>query len=335
MNFNVEMKEDLFDSLNQYMLEIQKRVSASAASVLIIHKGTIVNEWYSGSHEHAAYSRKVDETSQFNVGSIRKTYLGFAVSLALYERRIKSIDDSVLDYLDDLDEEVIAGTTIRHLLTHTHGLNGQRKRMFPPGTDWNYNNAGVNLLIKIVQKVFDRPLARVIEEKVLKPYGLANTGWRKTKSPHLVWVNETYASEQGDEANLFVSTRDLASWGYLHLTKGNDQGEQILPKPIFEQAVMNITPSSLDDTLPRNGFFWWVQDQPRAMSELGEQVPEGSFQSLGIFGNALLVIPEQNVVAVRMLNQTERSPADYDYLRDIKTFGNKVWECILRLNAPN
>lgn len=118
-------------------------------------------------------------------------------------------------------------------------------------------------------------------------------------------------------------------WGYLHLTKGKYQGKQILPKPIFEQAVKIITPSSLDDTLPRNGFFWWIQDKPRSMSELGTQLPQGSFQSLGIFGNALLIIPEYNVVAVRMLNQTERNSTGYDYLRDIQTFGNKVWESII------
>ncbi|XID95004.1 serine hydrolase domain-containing protein [Paenibacillaceae bacterium WGS1546] len=329
MYFNVAIKENLFNSLNQYIFEIQNLVSASAASVLIIQDGVIVNEWYYGSHEHTEHSRKVDEKSQFNIASIRKTYLGFAISLALYEGKIKSLNDFIFDYLDDLDEDVIAGTTIRHLLTHTHGLNGPWKRVFPAGTDWKYNNAGVNLLIRIVQKVFDRPLARVIEDEVLKPYGLSETGWRKENSENLVWVNESYAGEQGGEANLFVSTRELAFWGYLHLTKGKYKGEQIVPKPVFEQAVRIITPSALDNALPRNGFFWWVQDKPRPMSELGGRLPKGSIQSLGIFGTALLVIPEHNVVAVRMLNQTERNPTGYDYLKDIQTFGNRVLECLL------
>lgn len=219
------------------------------------------------------HSRKVDVKSQFNIASIRKTYLGFAISLALFEGRIKGLNDSVSVYLDGLDDDVIAGTTIRHLLTHTQGLYSPLKRMFPSGSDWKYNNAG--------------------------------------------------------EANLFVSTRELAFWGYLHLTKGYYQGKQILSNLIFEQAVKIITPSALDVTLPRNAFFWWVQDRPRATSELGEHLPKGAFQSLGIYGNALLVIPEYNVVAVRMLNQTERSPSGYDYLRDIQTFGNMVSECIL------
>ncbi len=333
MDFEVAIKENNFERLNQYIFETQNLISASAASVLIIQNGIIVHEWYSGRHENKEDSRKVDVKSQFNIGSIRKTYLGFAISLALFESRIKSLDDSVTDYLDDLDDGVIAGTTIRHLLTHTHGLYSPFKRMLPAGTDWKYNNAGVNLLIKIVQTVFDQPLAKVIEEKVFMPYGLTQTGWRKTNSEDLVWVNESYAGEQGGEANLFVSTRELGFWGYLHLTKGYYQGKQILPKSIFEDAIKIITPSTLDESLPRNGFFWWVQDRPRANSELGGQLPKESFQSLGIFGNALLVIPKYNLVAVRMLNQTERNPAGYDYLKDIQTFGNIVSECILSQEA--
>ncbi|MFD2114777.1 hypothetical protein ACFSTH_02475 [Paenibacillus yanchengensis] len=48
-----------------------------------------------------------------------------------------------------------------------------------------------NLLMRIVQKVFGRPLAAIIEEKVLAPYGFSETGWRKENNENLVWVNET------------------------------------------------------------------------------------------------------------------------------------------------
>ncbi|GIP18084.1 hypothetical protein J40TS1_37260 [Paenibacillus montaniterrae] len=61
------------------------------------------------------------------------------------------------------------------------------------------------------------------------------------------------------------------------------------------------------------------------MTELGDKLPIGSYQSLGITGCACLVIPELNVVAARMYNQTKPNPAGYDYLADIKTFGNMVY----------
>lgn len=318
-----------FDELNRYVLSIRNLISASAASVFVMQNDHIVNECYTGSHDKSQKSRSIDEKSQFNVASIRKTYLGFAISLAIYEGKIRSINDYVSEYLDDLDENVVSNTTIRHLLTHTHGLQGSNKRLFPPGTDWKYNNAGVNLLIRIVQKVFDQSLAEVLGERVFEPFGFTETGWRKEKNDKLVWLDEDYIGSHGGEANLFVSTRELAFWGHIHLTKGKYNGQQILPSSIFEQSVSIVTPSRLDETLPRNGFFWWVKDKPRPLSELGNELPKGSYQSLGFYGNAVLVIPEYNIVAVRMLNQIEPNPPEYDYIKDIQSFGNIVLKCIM------
>ncbi|GGF99107.1 penicillin-binding protein [Paenibacillus albidus] len=318
-----------FNELNHFVEDIRNQISASASSVLVMQNNQIVNEFYSGNHDKSPNSRSIDDDSQFNIASIRKTYLGLVISLALYEGKIRSINDYVIDYLDGLNENVLINTTIRHLLTHTHGLQSPNIRLFPPGTNWNYNNAGVHILIRVVEKVFDQSLAQVLKERVFVPYGFINTGWRKEKNDKLVWVGEDYIDHQGGEANLFVSTRDLANWGNLHLTKGNYMGQQILPSLIFEQAVSIVTPSQLDETSPRNGFFWWVKDKSRPLSELGNDLPKGSYQSLGFYGNAVLVIPEYNVVAVRMLNQLDSNPPEYDYIKDIQRFGNLVLKCIL------
>ncbi|MEK4434622.1 serine hydrolase domain-containing protein [Paenibacillus sp. FSL K6-2862] len=317
-----------FKELNDYVLRVKNELSATAAATCIIHHDRIVNEWYSGVHTESTGSRLVDEESQFHVASVRKTYLGLAISLALYEGKICSIDDDVADYLDDVDTVAVGNTTIRHLLTHTHGLGDLHHRLFLPGTDWKYNNVGVNLLIKIIQKLYHMPLSQLLEERVFTPMSFSHTGWRKEPNEKLVWLlNEQYNDNQGDEANLFVSTKELAYWGYLHLKKGDMHGQQIVPREVFEQATTIISPPDLEHQLPRNGFFWFVQDEPRAMTELGDELPSGSFQSLGITGCACLVIPKYRTVAVRMYNQTTPNPAGYDYLEDIKTFGNLVNKC--------
>ncbi|WP_018759195.1 serine hydrolase domain-containing protein [Paenibacillus terrigena] len=331
MQMLVDTSNRAFRELNEYVLQISHKISASAASTYIIQNDCVVNEWYSGYHDKSVGSRMVDPQSRFNVASIRKTYLGFAVSLALYEGRINSLDDDVTNYLNDLDELICRDTKIRHLLTHTHGLQGgdHHRRIFPSGTDWKYNNTGVNLLIKIIQQVFGQTLAEVIEERLFLPYGFTESGWVKEKSENLVWLNENYKDDQGHDVNLFVSTRELAYWGYIHLTKGKVNGMQRVPSAIFDQVSSITTPLSLNETLPRHGFFWWIQDMPRPLSELGDKLPIQAYQSLGLYGNTVLVIPEYHVVAVRMLNQTEQNPPDYDYIQDIQTFGNMVCKCVL------
>jgi CubicO group peptidase (beta-lactamase class C family) len=157
-----------------------------------------------------------------------------------------------------LDDLVLKDTKIRHLLTHTHGLQGRdnlNKRIFPPGTDWQYNNTGVNLLIKIVQRVFGQTLAMIMEERLFLPYRFTETGWIKEKSEILVWLNDTYKENQGHDANFFVSTRELAYWGYIHLIKGKVNGTQFVPSSIFEQVSSIASPLNLNETLPVMDFF--------------------------------------------------------------------------------
>ncbi len=53
--------------------------------------------------------------------------------------------------------------------------------------------------------------------------------------------------------------------------------------------------------LPQKGLFRYIQGAPAVYSELGERVPKGSYQILGITGPTLLVIPEYNVVVAKCI----------------------------------
>ncbi|SDZ84280.1 Beta-lactamase [Thalassobacillus cyri] len=87
------------------------------------------------------------------------------------------------------------------------------------------------------------------------------------------------------------------------------------------------SPANLDRDLPQNGFLWFVKDLPSKKTEIGDNVPGGSFQILGYTGVTLLVIPEENLVAVRMFNSFG-SPEGFDYLSDVRSFGNTVVDCL-------
>ena len=265
---NLEKAEvESFKAINDYVSEVKSKISATAAATFIIHNDRIVNEWYSGVHDNFKNSRLVDAESRFNVASVRKTFLGFSISAALQQRKIKSLDDLVIDYLNDLDNGVLDRTTIRHLLTHTHGLKSRDSRCFLQGTNWNYNNVGVNLLIEITQRLYKMPLAQIIEEHVCLPMEFKQTGWCKEQNDKLVWLNEQYANDQGTEANLFMSARELAYWGYVHLNRGVIDGKQILAEKIFKQTTSIISPADLKHELPRNGFFFGLYKMSRVLQQ--------------------------------------------------------------------
>jgi len=321
----------VFQSLDLHVDAMQNVISATAAATIIFHKDCIVHERYSGKHDQMANSRYVNAESQFNVASVRKSYLGLAVSMAFHEGKLKDLDDPVSNYLASTGSHDLSKVTIRHLLTHTHGLSPLNQVSFPPGSNWAYNGEGVDLLFRLVHQIYGQPLAKIIEERVLKPYGFTETGWHSKENPKLVWRDRLYTTEDGAESNLYVSARELAYWGYLHMRKGYVNGLQAVPQQVFDQAVQSISPQAIPNNSPRNGFFWFVQEGERSKSEIGETLPDGSFQILGVTGCACLVIPACETVAVRMYNQHTPNPSEYNYLQDIRTFGNIVYASVQTL----
>jgi D-alanyl-D-alanine carboxypeptidase len=140
---------------------------------------------------------------RFKVGSITKTVVATAVLQLAGEGRL-TLDDPVARWLPGL---VPNGRriTIRMLLAHTSGLfdyledprslapyvagdfgfRWTARRLvrigvshpptFPPGAGWAYSNTGYLVLGLIVERVSGRPLAAVLERRILRPLGLAVT----------------------------------------------------------------------------------------------------------------------------------------------------------------
>lgn len=114
--------ETTYSALSSYVKDIQHLNQSSAAALLVLQDDRIMFEHYDGFHSNHD-SKVVDVNSMFNVASARKSYLGLAIAYALYEGKIRHLDDLVSDYFDEYDVGTFRGTTIRHLVTHSHGLN--------------------------------------------------------------------------------------------------------------------------------------------------------------------------------------------------------------------
>jgi CubicO group peptidase (beta-lactamase class C family) len=314
-------------------------VICSGASSLIIHKDSIVLEQYMGEQSGEEEARTVQADTQFHVASVRKSYIGFAVSYAIFYGYINNIDDLVVSYLPELDKNSWKDTTIRHLLTHTHGLKQEGNKVireFSPGSNWSYKQIGIEALTQIIKRTTDKSVAEIIHESVFTPLGFNESNWYSKKHNKLVDVMlryegdedwKTSESTEGDKMNMYVSTRELAYWGYLHLRKGMINGRQIVPREIIDLATSLQSPSTLHKDLPQNGFLWFVKELPSKKTEIGHQVPKGSYQILGFTNVTLLVIPEEDIVAVRMFNSFG-SPEGYDYLSDVRSFGDTVMKCV-------
>ncbi|APH04945.1 serine hydrolase domain-containing protein [Bacillus weihaiensis] len=323
-------------NLQLYVDMIKEKNNSSASAIYILKDNKVVYEYYNGYHSNTADSLPITSASQFNVASVRKSYLGLVLAYALYEGKIKSLDEYVYPYFDDLDKKLLGKTTIRHLVTHSHGLNtkenGEMFREFEPGEKWAYRGINVLLITRLVHYLYKKPFPEFLKEKVFSPLGLNETGWYSHENERLVKVITDPSKEGtfhignsscGTEANLHVSARDLAQWGNLHLNRGLYHGKRIVPKDVIDMATTIQSPKLTNSQIPKHGLFWYVQGATSIYSELGDRVPKGSYQIIGVTGPTLLVIPTYKIVVAKMYNKRFNYGGE-NYLFYLREFSNLV-----------
>ncbi|MFJ8744192.1 serine hydrolase domain-containing protein [Embleya sp. NPDC127516] len=136
--------------------------------------------------------------SLFQVGSITKVWTTTLV-MQLVDEGLIDLDAPVRTYLPDLrlvDEDASALVTIRHLLCHTGGFEGELyddfgpghdalelmtaglatrgEQLFPPGSTFSYCNSGFDLLGRVVEVLTGRTWETALRERIVAPLGLAH-----------------------------------------------------------------------------------------------------------------------------------------------------------------
>lgn len=324
------------EKLISWVDDIKSKNKSSASALYILKNNKVILEYYNGFHSNSTGALPITASSQFNIASARKSYLGLAVAYALYEGKIKSLDDLAKNYIEELDTKLLGKTTLRHLVTHSHGLHekedGTIFREFEPGTNWAYRSINVLMMTRLVNRLFNKSLPELLNDRVFLPLGFKETSWHTNENDDLVkeiinpYIEEKYklgVLNDGTESNLHTSTREFAQWGNLHLNKGFVNGKQIVPKEVIEIATEIQSPKYKNHKLPHNGLFWYVQGKIADNSEIGERVPKMSYQILGITGPTLLVIPEYDVVVAKMYNKRYNYGGD-NYLYYLREFSNLV-----------
>ena len=143
----------------------------------------------------------------FNLGSITKPFTAAAI-LRLQELGQLRTGDPIARFFERVPEDK-AAITLEHLLTHSSGLESDfsptdyepttreeyvrralaSKLLFTPGLGYEYANAGYSLLAAVVETVTGKDYESALGELVLKPAGMAETGykaprWAPTRIAH-------------------------------------------------------------------------------------------------------------------------------------------------------
>jgi CubicO group peptidase (beta-lactamase class C family) len=164
-----------------------------------------------------------DPEALFQVGSVTKVMTAVLV-LQHVERGDIGLDDPVADHLDDfrLDPpEVTRQVTVRHLLTHTCGIDraddfsdtgsgddavaryvaeviAGAPLIHPPGERWSYCNAGYVVLGRLVEVLDGRPWDDALAARIFAPLGMvAATTARLDRTDHPLAAGHRYDPGRG------------------------------------------------------------------------------------------------------------------------------------------
>jgi CubicO group peptidase (beta-lactamase class C family) len=271
------------------------------------------------------------ENALFLIGSISKVYTATLV-MRLCEIDVLDLDTPVVTYLPELELASSAARdeiTLRHLLSHSAGFEGDRfidygrgddalakaiaefgtlTQWYRPGSFFAYCNTGFYLAGRIIEKVTGKPFETVIAEELFEPLGLDHTVilpeyalGRPFATGHKVDRREgvTVAGSQcvprfGSAAGgIMSSIGDLMRFARMHLNRGELDGVRIISE---ESAVAMREPFIEADTFHRSyGIGWSIMERPGATS-----IGHGGAWS-GHRAN-LTIIPEKEFAIAMLVN---------------------------------
>jgi CubicO group peptidase (beta-lactamase class C family) len=267
------------DPIDEYVRAQMAQFHLPGVSFAIVDDGKVNRV---GGYGLADVSRRTAATAEtvYKIGSVSKQFIATAIMLLVQDGRL-DIDQSLSRYLEGTPP-AWRPISLRHLLTHTAGLVRESPAFdpmkptvdadvikglyavplrFPPGSKWEYSNAGYYVLAEVVTRVSGQSWTEFLNSRVFQPAGMrltVPTNVRQNPPNRAVGYTGNDNTQPAPEwlalrpSGAFLSTvGDLAKWDALLNT------DRILTEPSRRQMW---TPVRLNDgTTSPYGFGWHVE----------------------------------------------------------------------------
>ncbi|WP_159881092.1 serine hydrolase domain-containing protein [Paenibacillus puerhi] len=262
-------------------------------SFMLLRGGRVAAEGYYGpfeaEHLHPIFS-------------ISKSITSAAVGIAIGEGLLK-LSDKVSDFFPEkLEGELnpyTAMMTVEHLLlmatVHPKSTSTQMEDWVSgflntpptklPGTSFAYDTTGTHTLCAILQKVTEMTVLEYLRPRLFDPLGMGELWWESCP----LGINK-------GGSGVRCTTEALARFGQLYLQDGVWNGTRILPEGWAGQSTGNRigtygTRMMLDGKHGYGYQFWRIRNN--------------GYCALGMGGQLIIVLPEQELVFVTLANTLE------------------------------
>lgn len=331
--------------IGESLTGVVEEIDAPGAVVAVAADGEV--------HEFAAGIANIDTGAEmtpdtlFPIASITKVFTATLVMQLVDEGRV-DLDSPVRDYLPDFrvaDEQASRTVTVRHLLTHTSGIDGDKfdtfgrgddalaryvadcatlGQSYPPGATYSYCNSGFNILGHLVAVLRGQTWDDAIREGIFEPLGMRYSGtlpedviWRRVAAGHqrgddgrpellAVWEAER---SHGPAGGVVTSARELLDFAAAFSGAGDAH-------LLSDESVQAMTSPQLELPNPsegetHQGLGWALARYP------GQPALHGHGGDLLAHHALLVACPERNFAAVVLTNGDGRDRVERQVLHPL------------------
>ena len=268
-----------------------------SVAYLVLHKDSILYEAYWDGYSDSSFS---------NSFSMSKSVIGILTGIAIKEGTIKSLDQTVEEFISEYRGNSKGKLTLRQLITMSAALNwdeayaslfsvtteayygkdlkGLMDRLEvvgTPGINYYYQGGATQLLALVLMRATGKNLSEYCSEKLWKPISAEHPAQ---------WTIDKEGGIEKASCCIYSNARDFARIGALYLHQGNMYGQQLLDTAFVEESV--VPAPLLDEGKPNTeyGYQWWIAEID------GNKI----FYCRGILGQYIVAIPSKQLIMVRL-----------------------------------
>lgn len=296
-----EVKWELSQFYNKQAISKEHREyleELETSAFIVIHQDSVLYEEYWDQH---------DTNTVSNSFSMAKSVVSLLIGIAIDEGKIKSLDESVGNYLPEFKTGKKKEITIRHLLEMASGLDWEESGKNPlsdnaesyygfdlyahatsqkvinePGETFIYQSGNTQLLGFVLKAATGKTVSEYAQEKIWKKIGMESDGY---------WSLDSKGGNEKAFCCVYSTARDFAKLGKLLLDTGKYEGQQIIPRWYFDEMLTLANTKEKDGRVNRRyGLHFWLY--------YGMTDPAYFYR--GLLGQYIIAIPEQDLLIVRL-----------------------------------
>ena len=300
--------------------DMHKKIGTVA--FLIIKNDSIWNESYYDNYT-------IDSKS--NSFSMAKSIVSASLGKAILEGKIKSLDQKVSDFFPEFKDQFSSKLTVGDLSSMSSGLNWDESYYSPfsittrayfdedlkgvilglkgvttPGTSYKYLSGDTQLLAMCIEKAVGKSLATYVSDSFWKPMGAENEA---------LWQTDTEGGIVKAYCCVASNARDFARFGKLYKQHGKWNGTQIIDSVFVAKSTQPRF-----ENAPQYGYGWWLSDYKN----------KKIFYMRGHLGQYVIVIPEDDVIIVRLGHQNAATTNGTPHSDDFYVYIDEAYKMLKR-----